>query len=509
MSRLPDSSAERVPDDAAGPPPAPAGDGLGTTASRGAAVTLAAQGVRLVLQVGSLVVLARLLTPAQFGLVAMVTAITGIAEILRDFGLSSAAIQAKNISHAERSNLFWVNVGIGTVAAAAAAALSGPIGAWYGQPEIPAIVLVLAPLMIVSGATTQFRADLSRSMRFTALARTDITAQVASIAVAIVAAALGAGYWSIVAQQGAFVIATFVMSAAQSRLRPSWYRRGVSLRRFFRFGGGLLGMQLLGYTTNNVDTAALGAVWGPSQVGIYGRAYQLLIVPLNQVANALLRVMLPVLSKVQDDDERFLAYVRRAQLICGYGFGGAFSLAAGLAVPLVAVLFGPGWDGVAPVFAILAIGGVFRGLAQVTYWITLAKGLTGSQLRFYLMARPFMILCLLAGLPWGAVGVAVGHTVAFSVEWLASFWWVGRASGLSIWPLAGRAVRIIGLVCLPAGAAAYAGTLLPLPTGLRLLAGIACAAVLLAVVMTVSRRERADLKEMLEFGRRAVKKGAS
>lgn len=452
--------------------------------------------------------LARLLTPAQFGLVAMVTAITGVAEILRDFGLSSASIQAKTISHAERSNLFWVNVGIGTVAAAATAALSTPIGAWYGEPQIPLIVLVLAPLMIVSGATTQFRADLSRSLRFGALARTDIVAQAVGVTVAISAAAGGAGYWAIVAQQAAMVLTTFVMSSVQSRWRPGWYRRGVSLRRFFRFGGGLLGMQVLGYTTNNVDTAALGAVWGPGQVGIYGRAYQLLIVPLNQVSTALLRVMLPVLSKVQDDDARFLAYVRRAQLICGYGFGGVFSLAAGLSAPLVALLFGPGWEGVAPVFGVLAIGGVFRGLAQVTYWITLAKGLTGSQLRFYLMARPFMILCLLAGLPWGAVGVAVGHTVAFGVEWLASFWWVGRASGLAIWPLAGRAVRIVGLVCLPAGVAAWAGTLLPLPTVLSLLAGIACAALFLAVLLAVSRRERADLREMVDFGRRAVRKGS-
>lgn len=490
--------------------PAPsAPDTLGSTASRGAAVTLGAQGIRLVLQIGSLVVLARLLTPAQFGLVAMVTAITGIAEILRDFGLSSAAIQAKNISHAERSNLFWVNVGIGTLAAAATAALSAPIGAWYGEPEIPAIVLVLAPLMIVSGATTQFRADLSRSLRFGALARTDIVAQAAGIGVAIAAAAAGAGYWAIIAQQGVLVLTTLVMSAVQSHWRPGRFRRGVPLRRFFRFGGGLLGMQVLGYTTNNVDTAALGAVWGPGQVGIYGRAYQLLIVPLNQVSNALLRVMLPVLSKVQDDEQRFLAYVRRAQLICGYGFGGVFSLAAGLSVPLVGLLFGPGWDGVAPVFAILAIGGVFRGLSQVTYWITLAKGLTGSQLRFYLMARPFMILCLLAGLPWGAVGVAVGHTVAFSVEWLASFWWVGRASGLAIWPLAGRAVRIVALVCLPAGVAAFAGTLLPLPQALQVLAGILCATAMLTIIMTVSRPERADLKEMIEFGRRAARKGSA
>ena len=481
---------------------------LGRAATRGAGVTLAAQGIRLLMQVGSLVILARLLTPEQFGLVAMVTAITGIAEIFRDFGLSSASIQAKEISDGERTNLFWVNVLIGTICAAVAAACSGLIGDIYGQPGVPAIVLALSWLFVVSGANTQFRAELSRSLRFSALAGTEMAAQALSIVTAITAAAIGSGYWAIVYQQVVFVLCTCAFNVFQCRWRPGLPRRGVSLRRFFRFGAGLLGMQLLGYTTNNVDNVAIGAAWGPNQVGLYGRAYQLLIVPLNQVSSALTRVALPVLSRVQDDEPRFLRFLRQAQLLCCYGFGLAYAVAAGLSVPLVAILFGDGWDAVAPIFAMLAIGGIFRGLAQVTYWITLAKGLTGSQLRFYLLARPFMIVSILAGLPWGAVGVAVGHSAAFALEWLASLWWVGRAAHIDVKPLARKALRSVLVVCLPAGLFAYLGTRLVSNVALELVCGLGLATLALILLCLLSSTERADVRSILDILRRGIRREA-
>ena len=146
--------------------------------------------IRFALQLGSLTVLARLLSPQDFGVVAMVTAITNVMEIVRDSGLSSAAIQAKELNDAERTNLFWANTGIGT-GCALVVTLSAPlIVRIYGTPVVGPIVLALAPLFIVSGVNTQFRAELSRSLRFKALAVTDIAAQAGSIAAAISLAAL-------------------------------------------------------------------------------------------------------------------------------------------------------------------------------------------------------------------------------------------------------------------------------------------------------------------------------
>src|SRR5450755_3343317 len=175
--------------------------GLGNAAARGTSITLATQCVRFALQFCSLVVLARLLTPADFGIVAMVTAIVGVADILRDFGLSSAAIQAKTLNNAERSNLFWVNVGIGAAGAAVIMLCTPLIGRLYGQHHLTPIIFSLAWVLIISGANTQFNAELSRSLRFKALAFADIGAQTLGIAAAITVAALGGGYWAIVVQQ--------------------------------------------------------------------------------------------------------------------------------------------------------------------------------------------------------------------------------------------------------------------------------------------------------------------
>lgn len=478
---------------------------LGATAARGAGITLAAQGVRFVLQITSLVVMARLLTPADFGLVAMVTAVIGVAEIIRDFGLSSAAIQAKTLSDAERSNLFWANVGIGTACAAITLLASPLIVAIYGAAQLHAIILSLGWLFIVSGANTQFRAELSRSLRFKALALTDIAAQAGGIATAIAAALAGAGYWSIVFQQIVVVMMTCAMNIGQCRWRPGLYQRAVPLGRFFRFGSSLLGMQALGYATNNVDNVAIGSHYGAEPLGLYGRGYQLLIVPLNQLANALTRVILPVLSRVQSDDATYSRYVHRLQLMCCYLFGTGFALAAGLSGPLVALMFGPQWTGVAPIFAVLAVGGMFRGFSQVSYWMCLSRGLTGLQLRLYLVMRPVMIALILAGLPWGPVGVAVGHSLAFFVDWIVSLLWVGRTSGMATRPLLRIAVRSVLVISAPAGIAAYLGSQLVGSAVGGLAVGTTFSLGYLALLGVVRPAELRDVRLMAKIARNALR----
>lgn len=479
--------------------------GLGRTAARGAGITLAAQGVRFGLQIVSLVVLAHLLTPADFGLVAMVTAVIGVAEIIRDFGLSSASIQAKTLSDEERTNLFWVNLGIGTVCSIATLAASPLVVAIYGAHQLRPIIFSLGWLFVVSGANTQFRAELSRNLRFKSLAVTDVAAQAAGIAVAIAAAVAGAGYWSIVLQQIVLVITTCVVNVAQCKWRPRWYHRSVPLGRFFRFGSSLLGMQALGYATNNVDNVAIGSYWGAEPLGLYGRAYQLLIVPLNQLSNALTQVVLPVLSRVQDDEQTYNRYVRRLQLLCCYLFGTGFAVAAGLAGPLVGLMFGPMWTGVAPIFAVLAAGGVFRGFAQVAYWMCLSRGLTGLQLRLYLVMRPVMIALILLGLPWGPVGVAVGHSAAFFIDWFVSLLWVGRTSGMSTRPLLSAAVRSVLVISAPAGGLAYLGSRLCRSDVAGLALGAVFALGYVALISVSMKQEREDARWIIRTARSSLR----
>ena len=481
----------------------PAG-GLGNAAARGTSITLAMQGVRFVLQFCSLVVLARLLTPSDFGIVAMVTAIVGVADILRDFGLSSAAIQAKTLNNAERSNLFWVNVGIGCAGALVILLCTPLISRLYGEHKLAPIIFSLAWVLIISGVNTQFNAELSRSLRFKALAFADIGAQALGIAAAITVAALGGGYWAIVVQQIVVAVMTLTFNMAVCRWRPGLPRRSVSITRFFRFGGGVLGTQMINYATKNIDNVAIGAYWGAGPLGLYSRAYQLLMTPLAQINAPLTRVALPVLSRVQEDDVVYARYLKKAQLVGCYLTATVFAMCAALAHPLVAVLFGPKWSGVAPIFALLSIGGVFRSISQISYWIFLSRGKTGQQFKQYLVTRPFMIGIILAGLPWGPKGVAIGASIAYFLDWAISLWWVGRAAHVDSRMLFRNAFRSLFLVSAPCGVVAFLGTLLvsqPIAQ-LAVAGGLAIAYVAVLIVAVPAVRDDAQMIQF--FVRRSI-----
>jgi PST family polysaccharide transporter len=228
--------------------------------------------------------------------------------------------------------------------------------------------------------------------------------------------------------------------------------------------------------------------------------------PLNQINAPMTGVALPVLSRLQDDDERFNHYLTQAQFVACYITASLFAVAAGLAEPLVLVLFGPTWAEVAPIFAILAVGGIFRSIQQIAYWTYLAKGKTAAQLRMILVTRPIMILIIVAGVPWGPIGVAVGHSVAYFLFWIVSMVHVGRVTGVDSGRLMRNALRPVLLVCAPAGLVAWAVTLIPLPNWASFLAGLAAAALFMALIALIVPSVRNDAKVLVRLVRRALRR---
>lgn len=471
--------------------------GLASKAARGAGITLISQGLRLVVQLGSLLVLSRLLTPAQVGLYAMVMSVISVADIVRDFGLSSGAIQAPTLSAGERTNLFWANVGLGVLCGLAAAA-AAPLLAWvYGDPEVSNVTLVLAGTFIISGATTQYRADLMRKLKFTSLALVDVGSQFVAAAGAIIAALAGMGLWAQVVQQWLSVVVLLLGTMAIGRWLPGAYRREVNIRKFFSFGWPILGTNVLGWAINNVDNIGIGAVLGPSAVGLYSRAYRLVLVPLGLTNVPFQNVALPVLSKVQNDREVYDHYVRRMHLVSCYVLGLGFGVMGGLAAPLVAILLGSQWTAAAPVFAVLAAGGIFKALTVVFYQVYVSLGEVGRLFRMYLVTRPIMLALILGGLPWGPIGVACGHLVA--AIW---FWWYSlrRIAELTSVPVRGvtaESSRAVFLVSLPAALCAFGATLLVDNDLLKVLLGIVAALVWTALVGLVIPAVRRDLDTVI------------
>lgn len=472
-------------------PASPAAEpSLGRRAVRGAAVTVLGQGGRILLQMASVVVLARLLAPSEFGLLAMVLLFVGLGEIFRDFGLSSAAIQAPSVSREQRDLLFWANTAIGVVLAVVIFAGADLIALLFGQPALAPIARALSVTFIVNGMATQYRAGLNRRMQFRALAVVSVAAQAVGLVLAVVTAVAGAGYWALVAQQIAIAVASLLLFAWYGRWFPGPPRRGVPMRGFFRYGWQLMATQLIGYASNNTDNLIIGLRFGVEPLGLYNRAFQLLMNPLNQLRTPATTVALPVLSRLQDDDERFSAFVLRAQLVLAIGFGPALAVASGASVPLIQLFLGDQWLAAAPLFALLCLAAILQMLAFVGYWIYLSRGLTSQLLQYTLVAFTIKVAAIVVGSQWGLLGVAVGYLVAPALSWPLSLWWVSRYAPVSLTRLWMQAVRTLLLSAL-AGAASFAvARWFDGPAVVVLLAAVlagACAVAVAAIVPAVRR----------------------
>lgn len=417
---------------------------LGRRAARGGLVTIGGQLLKLVVQLLSVVLLARALTPADYGLVAMVLAVIGVADIFRDFGLSSAAVQARTLSVAQRDNLFWLNLGIGAGLAALVATGAPLLAMVYGRPELIDLARVLAVTFVLNGAATQYRADLNRRMRFSSLAAADVVAPAIGLAVALVSAALGAAYWAIVIQQLSTILVMLVLVVAFGRWVPHGWRRREPMDGLVRFGFSLMASQVLGYLGKNVDSLTIGIRFGATPLGFYNRAFQVLMTPLGQLRAPTTTVALPVLASLQDDDVRFGDYLRRGQLVMGYTLVAGLGLVIGGAEPLTALLLGPRWMSVTPLLTVLGIAGMFQSLAYVGYWVYLARGMTSALLQYTLVTTSMMVLAILVGSTWGVLGVACGYAVSAGLEWPLSFWWLSRRVEIPARHLVWGALRIIG-----------------------------------------------------------------
>lgn len=469
--------------------------GLGSTAARGALTMLTGQGMRILLQFAGVVILARLLSPHDYGLLAIVVVIIGVGEIFRDFGLSSAAVRAPELTSEQGTNLFWINTGIGVVLGGALFAAAAPLAAVYGQVEVRPIAQAMAIIFVLNGLATQFRAHLMRGLRFRWLAIVDVLAAALALGVAIGGALLGWEYWALVAQQITQALVILMGAVLGARWRPGKPRRDVSVRSFLRFGGNLVLSQVVNYGTNNVDTALVGYAYGAAPLGLYNRAYQLVVTPLSQIQSPVTSVAIPILSTIQDDQKRFSAYLVRGQFALGYPISLALGVVVVAAEPITELMLGEKWLAAVPLLQLFAVAGVARNLAFVGYWVYVVRGLSGSLFRYSLVTGGIRVLCVVAGLHWGVVGVAAGLALAPWIAWPISLLWLSRVTTVPTRALYSGALRIISVATLSAGTAFLTITALPELTAIISIIVIAivaaCVAGLLCAIPVFRRDARA------------------
>ncbi|WP_344060137.1 lipopolysaccharide biosynthesis protein [Microbacterium pumilum] len=481
---------------------------LGASASRGAAVTAGAQIFRIGIQLAGIVILARLVTPYDYGMITMILAIIGIGEVLRDFGLAQASIQARTITRGQQSNLFWTNTGVGLVLTIVTIGLSWAIAAFYGTPGLQPLTVVLASTFLLRGMTTQFMAHMARNLRFGRLSTAETVGQLVALGVAIVMALMGFGAWALVAQQVAQAAFTLVIMVMLAQWLPGWIDRHATIRPFLRYGVGVAGSQLLSYASRNVDSVVIGARFGATPLGLYNRAFQLMMLPLSQINAPATRVAVPVLSRLQDERKRFAQFILLGQFATLLLVGSITAICISQAYPVILVFLGPEWLDAAPLFQILAVGGIFQAVSYASYWVFLAKGLTKQNFYYALVTRPIMIGVILLGSMWGVEGVAWAYSLSLAVFWPVSLIWLSRISDA---PAREMFLTGLGGVAITAAATAAAwGSSLLIPEGLslvRIAVGIVvtlATIALIALIFPPVRRQMVGLLELRRHFRRST-----
>ncbi len=394
---------------------------------RGGAVTMAAQGTTFFLGMASTVVLARLLTPQDFGLIAMVTAVTGFVVMFKDMGLSMATVQKAEINHGQISTLFWINVVLSLGVMLVIAALAPAIAWFYGEPRLTWITLALAGAFIFGGLTIQHQALLRRNMRFGSLALIQIVSMLVSIVAAIIAAWYGAGYWALVIMRLAGAIAGAIAVWVACGWRPGLPVRRSGVREMLAFGGNLTAFNVVNYFARNIDNILIGWRWGSGPLGLYSKAYGLLMLPLRQINAPLSAVAIPVLSRLQKEPQRFLSYYRKS-----------LTLAAMIGMPIavfsfvvadkaILIVLGEQWAGAIPIFRVLGIAAFLGTTAGPGYgWVYLALGHVRRQFFVSIVATGSLVIGFIIGMHWGPIGIATAFSI-YTVAWripcvLICFW---------------------------------------------------------------------------------------
>lgn len=428
---------------------------------RGGSARVCATGAALFLRLASLMVLARLLEPKDFGLVGMVTALMGVLSLFRDFGLSAATVQRGSVTDEQTSTLFWINVAVGAVLTSIGLLGAPLVSAFYGEPRLFWITSVVATGFVVNGAGVQHSAMLQRQMRFTALALIEVISLILGIVVAVGMARAGYGYWALVAMTAVGPLATTIGLWVTTGWVPGMPRRRAGLRSMLRFGGIVTLNSLVGYVASNFEKVLIGRFWGAEAIGIYGRAYQLIRIPTDVLNSAVGEVAFSALSRIQGDPSRLKRYFLK-----GYALVVAVTLpitvgCALFADDLIAVLLGPKWKDAVKIFRLLAPTILAFAMANPLGWLLSSIGLVERGLKIALVFSPLMLAGIVMGLPFGPKGVAFAYSTVMVL-------WVGPVIA---WAVHGTPISfrdILAALRRPAASIIVAGGL---AFGVRLFCG--------------------------------------
>lgn len=404
----------------------PPSGSLRRSVGRGALVTGGAQAVKLACQFVSVIVLSRLLSPEQFGLVAMAAPVMAFISMFQDLGLSQATIQKKDITHAEVNTLFWLSLGISVLLAALLALISPLVARFYGDPRAGVLVAAMSVQLIFYGAGGQHFALVTRRMEFGRLAVVEGLGSILGLGVSILWALVDPSFWALYAGGFSMALWGVVTGWSLSRWRPGWPRWAEGAGSLLNFGAGITGFNFANYFARNFDYILIGRYWGNGELGLYDRAHKLLLFPLQQVTWPIAKVMVPALGRMRDEPDRYRhAFTRVAPILLLVTLPGvAFCIA--MADVLVPFVLGQQWAGSAIIFQALGFAGLLQSFNGPSGWLFVSQERAMEFMNWGIVVAVTSIAAFVIGLPYGALGVALAYAVSEYVRTPFLWFYVGR-----------------------------------------------------------------------------------
>lgn len=409
--------------------------GLGRRAVRGAGVTVFTAGIGFAVQMVSTVILARLLMPSDFGVVAMVST---FSLLLASFGLNGfteAVIQRDDVTHRLVSNLFWINAAVGVILTLGFAASGVLLAKFYGDARVARVAVGMSLTILLGSLSVQHLALLKRAMKFSAVSANDLSARAISVGAAAVLAWAGWGYWALVASALVLQLSTLTGALILCRWMPSLPRATEGTGAAVKFSAHICGRFAVGYFARNLDNLLVGWRLGPGALGFYKKAYDLFVLPANQLLSPIASVVIAALSRSNRDMVQYRRFFTNGIVILaliGMGIGADLTL---IGYDVIRLVLGPGWETAGKIFTYFGPGIGIMLIYNTNTWIHLSIGRADRGFRWGIAEFAVTALAFIVALPFGPAGIAIAWTVSYWILFIPAFWYAGKPIDFGIVPV--------------------------------------------------------------------------
>jgi polysaccharide transporter, PST family len=393
-----------------------------------------------------------LLMPSDFGLVAMVTTFSLVLMSFGQNGYAEAVMQREEMNHSLASNLFWITFGVGFFLAIGFAAAGPLLAKFYGDPRVAQVTSVISLTIFLNSISVVHIALLKRALRFTITSAIDVAATIVSVVVSIALALTGWGFWALVAALIVRPVVQFFGAWSVCGWIPSLPRRVDGTGSVVRFALHVYGRFSFNYTTRNTDNLLVGWRFGSASLGFYKKAYDLFLLPANQLYIPVADVVLSTLSRLERGSAEYRRYFLNGLSILAFVSMGAGALLTLVGKDLIRLLLGEKWGPAGHIFTYFGPGIGIMLVYFASGMIHLSIGRADRWLRWVVLEFGVTVLLFFLALPWGPVGIASAWSASFWILFVPAFWYAGKPIDFGIAPVLAVVWKYI-LASLVAGCA--------------------------------------------------------